>query len=148
MQKLASIFLQLVTIFIGIVVWIFLLWEPHLEGRNVGATLTQIYLHDPFLIFVYIGSIPFFLGLYQVYKLLTYARTKQIHTQASLQALQTIKYCALATIAFVVWAAIWIMLTHGNDDATGAFALGIIIIIISLIVAATAMVLEGMMEKK
>lgn len=146
MQKLASIFLQLVTIFIGIVVWIFLLWEPHLEGRNVGATLTQIYLQDPFLIFVYIGSIPFFVGLYQVYKLLTYARTKQIHTPATLKALQTIKYCALATIAFVILAEIRIMLTHGNDDATGAFALGIIIITISLILTATTVVVEGILE--
>lgn len=46
----------------GVAALTFLLWEPHLEGRNVHATVYQIYFNDPFLAYAYIASLPFFLG--------------------------------------------------------------------------------------
>ena len=58
MKKSSTIFLQVVIVLIGIGVLAAMLWEPHLEGRNVHATLFEIYFKDPFLAYVYIGSIP------------------------------------------------------------------------------------------
>jgi hypothetical protein len=52
-------FLQVVIVLIGIGVLAFMLWEPHVEGRNAHATVFEIYFHDPFLAYAYIGSIPF-----------------------------------------------------------------------------------------
>ncbi len=49
-------------VFLGIGALGFLLWEPHLEGRNAHATTFEIYFHDPFLAYVYVGSIPFFVA--------------------------------------------------------------------------------------
>jgi hypothetical protein len=37
------------TVVVGGAVFVFLLWEPHIEGRNAHATLFQIYFNDPFL---------------------------------------------------------------------------------------------------
>lgn len=146
MKKAASIFLQLVTILIGIGALAFLLVEPQFEGRAVDLDLLSIYT-DPFIIYAYIAAIPFFIILYKTFRLLWYTRHNTICSPASSKALQTIQYCALAMIAFVIGGEIWIMLTHGNDDATGGFFMGVLIIGISLIIAAGSKVSEQIIEQ-
>jgi hypothetical protein len=49
MKRSAAIVLQGVIVLIGIGALTFLLWEPHIEGRNVHATLFESYFKDPFL---------------------------------------------------------------------------------------------------
>ena len=70
-----TIFLQVVIVLIGIGALALMLWEPHIEGRNAHATLFEIYFKDPFLAYAYIASIPFFVALYQAFKVLG-CRTK------------------------------------------------------------------------
>src|SRR5688572_30084125 len=92
LNKSSMIFLQTVVVLIGIGALAFLLWEPHIEGRNVHATLSQIYFHDPFLAYAYIASMPFFVALYQAFKLLGYAGQNKVFSPAAVTALRTIKY--------------------------------------------------------
>ena len=68
----STIFLQVVIVLIGIGALALMLWEPHIEGRNAHATLFEIYFKDPFLAYAYIASIPFFVALYQAFKVLEY----------------------------------------------------------------------------
>src|SRR6478672_7578758 len=114
-MKRSSIFLQVVIVLIGIGVLAFVLWEPHIEGRNAHATLFEIYFKDPFLAYAYVASIPFFAALYQAFKVLGYAGQNKVFSQAAVKALRTIKICALAIIGFVVVEEIIIMLNHGSD---------------------------------
>lgn len=72
MKKISILFLQVVVVLIGLGILALMLWEPHLEGRNLHATPFEIYFKDPFLMYAYIASISFFMGLYQVFKLLGY----------------------------------------------------------------------------
>ncbi len=111
MKRSSTIFLQVVIVLIGIGALALLLWEPHIEGRNAHATNFEIYFKDPFLALVYIGSIPFFVALYQAFKVLGYAGQNKIFSQAAVKALRTIKYCAIAIIGFVVVEEIFIMLS-------------------------------------
>ena len=82
MKKSSTVFLQVVIVLIGIGALALLLWEPQLEGRNAHATLFEIYFKDPFLACVYIGSVPFFVALYQAVKVLGYAGQNKIFSQA------------------------------------------------------------------
>jgi hypothetical protein len=59
MKRSSALFLQAAIVLIGIGALAFLLWEPHIEGRNAHATTFEIYFKDPFLAYVYVGSIPF-----------------------------------------------------------------------------------------
>ncbi|MEK7514868.1 MAG: hypothetical protein AAB608_00605 [Patescibacteria group bacterium] len=59
MKPLPTLFLKAAIVLIGIGALAFLLIEPHFEGRNVNATLFEIYFRDPFLAYAYIASIPF-----------------------------------------------------------------------------------------
>lgn len=145
MKKGATIFLQFVIVLIGIGVLALMLWEPHLEGRNAHATLTEIYFKDPFLAYVYIGSIPFFVALYQAFKVLGYAGQNTVFSPAAVKALQTIKYCALAMIGFVAGAEIIIMLSKSDDRAGGVF-MGVLITFVSVIIATAAAMFQRILQ--
>ena len=132
---------------LGIGSLVLLLWEPWIEGVNAHATtLYQIYFDDPFLALVYTGSIPFFLALYQAFKVLGYAGVNNAISAEAVKALRTIKYCALAIIGFVVVEEIFIMLNHGNDDAAGGVAMGIGITFISIVVATATALFERTLQ--
>lgn len=139
-------FLQVVIVALGIGALALLLWEPRIEGRNAHATNFEIYFKDPFLVLVYIGSIPFFVALYQAFKVLGYARQNKIFSQAAVKALRTIKYCALAIIGFVMVEEIFIMLNHGSDDAAGGVFMGVLITFGSIVIATAAAVFERTLQ--
>lgn len=147
MKKGSTVFLQVVIVLIGIGALALLLWEPRIEGRNVNATNFEIYFNDPFLILVYAGSIPFFMALYQAIKVLKYAGENKIFSQAAVKALRKIKYYAITIIGFVVVEEIFIMLTHGEDDAAGGVFMGVLITFASIIIATAAAVFERILQK-
>src|SRR5215471_12176934 len=126
MKRSSTIFLQIVVVIIGIGALALMLWEPHIEGRNAHATLFEIYFKDPFLAYAYIASIPFFVALYQAFKVLGYAGQNKVFSQAAVKALRTIKYCAIAIIGFVAVGEIFIMLSDSDDRSGGVF-MGILI---------------------
>jgi hypothetical protein len=146
MKKSSTIFLQLVIVLICIGALALLLWEPQIEGRNVHATNFEIYFKDPFLALVYIGSIPFFAALYQAFKVLGYAGQNKIFSQAAVNALRVIKYCALAIIGFVVVEEILIMLNHGSDDPAGGVFMGILLTFGSVVIATAAAMFERILQ--
>ena len=93
MKRGSTIFLQVVIALLGVGVLALLLWEPQVEGRNVNDTQFEIYFKDPFLAYIYLAFVPFFVGLYQAFKILGYARRNEIFFQRSVRALRIIKYC-------------------------------------------------------
>ncbi len=148
MKKSATIFLQVIIVLVGIGALALLLWEPQIEGVNAHSqAFADVYLDDPFLVLVYVGSIPFFVAFYQAFKLLGYARQNKIFSPAAVKVLRTIKYCALAIIGFVAVEEIFIILNHGSDDAAGGIFMGILIIFSSAVVATVAAVSEKFLQK-
>jgi hypothetical protein len=130
---------------IGIGALALLLVEPHLEGVNAHSTFFEVYL-DPFIALVYIGSIPFFVALYQAVKVLGYAGQNKIFSQPAVNALRTIKYCALIIIGFVVLEETFIMLNHGSDDAAGGIMMGVFITFGSIVIATAAAMFERTLQ--
>src|SRR5215218_8402846 len=114
-KRSSTAFLQIVIVLVGIGALALMLWEPHLEGRNARATPFEIYFKDPFLAFAYVASLPFFTALYQAFKVLGYAGRNEVISQAAVNALRTIKYCAIAIIGFVAVGEVFILL-HDSDD--------------------------------
>ncbi len=144
-MKRSTIFFQVVIVLIGIGAIVLLLWEPHLEGRNAHSTLFEIYFNDPFLAYVYIASIPFFVALYQAVKVLGYFRHNKVYSKATVKALRTIKYCAISIICFVAVGVIIIMLDSSDDPAGGVF-MGILITFGSVVIATVAFKFERILQ--
>lgn len=148
MRKAPIRFLQAILILIGLGALAFLLLEPHLEGRNAHATVLQVYFNDPFLLYVYTGSIAFFFALYQTYTLLGCAARNALFSKTSVRALRKITYCALILTAFALGAeAHSFFIVRGTDDVAGGVVMGFVLIVISLVVATTSTVFEKILER-
>jgi hypothetical protein len=145
MKRSSTLFLQVVIVLIGIGALALMLWEPHVEGRNAHATLFEIYFNDPFLAYAYVASIPFFVALYQAFKVLGYAGQNKVFSQAAVKALRTIKYCAIALIGFVAVGEIFIMFGNSDDRAGGVF-MGVLITFGSIVIATAAAMFERILQ--
>ncbi len=145
MKKGSIVFLQAVIALVGIGIMAFLLWEPHVEGRNANATPFEIYFHDPFLAYAYVASIPFFVGLYYAIKVLGYVGQNKVLSPAAVQGLRTIKHCAIAIIAFVVVSFIF-MLFSDPDDRPQGIVMRLFAIFGSIVVAAAAATFERILK--
>lgn len=148
-ERSSTIFLQAVIALIGLGALALLLWEPHVEGVNAHATtLYEIYFDDPFLAYVYIGSIAFFVALYQALKLLGYIGRNKVFSQASVKALRAIKYSAVTIIAFLVGAEGYLFIVQRSveEDIAGGVMMGLILIFISAVVATAAAVFEKTLQ--
>jgi hypothetical protein len=146
LKRSSTAFLQIVIVLIGIGALALMLWEPHIEGRNAHATVFEIYFKDPFLAYAYIASIPFFVALYQGFKVLGYAGQNRVFSQAAVNALRTIKFCAIAIIGFVAVGEIFIMMDDSDDRAGGVF-MGVLITFGSIVMAAAAATFERILQK-
>jgi hypothetical protein len=145
MKRTSTAFLQFVIVLVGLGALALLLWEPHLEGRNANATVFEIYFKDPFLAFVYIGSIPFFVALYQGFRVLGYAGQNKVFTQAAVKALRTMKHCAIAIVGFVAVGEI-VILWNESDDAAGGVFMGAVIAFGSIVIATAAATFERILQ--
>jgi hypothetical protein len=147
MKRGSTIFLQIVILLLGLGVFAFLLWEPQLEGRNVNATQFEIYFKDPFLAYIYVAFIPFFVALYQAFKMLGYARRDEIFSQRCVRALRVIKLCAFITAIFIVGAVAYLFIfIRGTDDIAGGVAMGVFIILVCAVIGTAAAVFERILQ--
>lgn len=145
MRQTSTVFLQAVVVLIGIATMALLLWEPHLEGRNKNSTVFEVYFKDPALAYVYTASIPYFLALYQAFKVLGCARRNTIFTPAAVKALRTIKLCAIAIIVFVAVSMLFFFSGDPEDRPPGVF-MRILVAFPSIIVATAAAVTERVLQ--
>ena len=147
MKRGSTIFLQIVIVLLGIGVLAALLWEPQVEGVNVHRTQFEIYFEDPFIAYIYLAFIPFFVGLYQIFRMLGYARRNEIFLPRSVRALRTIKYCALTTAIMILGAVSFLFIfVRGKDDIAGGVAMGVFIIFVNAVVGTAAVVFERRLQ--
>ncbi len=147
MKKGSTLFLRVVILLIAIGAFAALIWEPQTEGRNVHSDPISLYFNDPFLAYIYIASIPFFVALYQAFKLLRYVDKNEIFSQAAVKAVRNIKYCATALVAFIVAAEAYLFIVQrGKDDIAGGVAMGLFIIFVSVVIATAAVVFQKLLQ--
>ena len=147
MNRIPALFLQAVIVLGGIGILALILWEPHIEGRNAHASLSQIYFDDPFLACAYIAFIPVFVALYQAFTLLGQVRKNKIFSSDSVKAVRTIKLSAIVFIGFLLAAEVYFfVVVRGQDDIAGGVAICLFLILVSAIVAAAASVFETTLQ--
>jgi len=148
MNRSAALFLQGIVILLGLGILGLMLGEPHLEGRNVHATTFEIYFHDPFLAYVYAGSIPFFMALYRAFGLLGHVRRNGTFSQVTVDALRAIQRYALVLIGFVAGAVVIILLFGDGEDRPGGIFMCLLATLGAGGMATTAAALARNLEKR
>ena len=146
-RRSSTIFLQVVIVLIGIGALTFMLWEPHIEGRNAHATTFEIYFNDPFLAYAYLGSIAFFVALFQAFTLLRYIGQNRVFSLDSVRALRIIKRCAIVLVLMVGGAVAYLSIfVRGKDDIAGGMAMGLFVIFCSSVIGTAAAVFERLLQ--
>ena len=134
-------------VLVGIGVLAFMLWEPQIEGVNAHATFFEIYFQDAFLAYAYASSITFFTALYQAFKTLGYVRQGKTFSPATVKALRTIRYCALALIVLVAAPLAYLFIVRPGDDIAGGVFIGLLIIFVSVVTASAAAMFEQIVQQ-
>ncbi|MBI4276425.1 DUF2975 domain-containing protein [Candidatus Uhrbacteria bacterium] len=146
MKRIQTIFLQVVIVTVGIMVFVGMIRFPMTEGRAANLDLFSIYW-DSFVVYIYVGSVPFFVALYQAFTLLGYIGQNKTFSLNSVEALRTIKYCAIIQSGFIVMAGLYIRMFHAEgDDPAGFLAMCIITTFVSIIIATGAAILERIVQ--
>jgi hypothetical protein len=141
-RKPATFSLQALVLLFGVAALAFLLWEPHVEGRNAQATWSEIYFGDPFLAFVYSASIAFFVGLHRIFLVLGLVRRERTFSPEAAAAYRTIRNCALLLISFVAVGGILMFNFGDREDRPAGLFLGLLVALPSIVVAVTAGALD------
>jgi hypothetical protein len=145
MKKGSTLFLRLVICLIAIGVLAGMIWFPQTEGRATNLDLISIY-KDPFIIYIYIGSIPFFVGLYQAFKLLNFIDANKAFSQGAVNTLKNMKFASLSLIGFIALALFYIRFFAHGDDPAGPTALGILASFALAVIATAAAVFQKLFQ--
>lgn len=147
MKKGGIYLLQSAVILFGFVILAALIKLPLTEGRAVNLDLFHIYT-DPFILYGYATSIPFFLALFMAFKLLKYIGQSQLYSLDAIAAVMNIRYCVIVFSIFTFTAGVLILIFHDQeDDSAGFIFLCIITILLSIFVATIASLLENKIRK-
>lgn len=146
MKKISIIFLKAVILLIGIVALAILIWFPLTEGRATNLDLFSIYF-DPFILYGYAVSIAFFVGLYKTFRLLGYIEQNKVFSSNSINALMSIKHCAIVVSILIVVAGLIIRIFHNKeDDPAGFLVICIVTTFASIVVATTAAIFQKLLQ--
>lgn len=145
MKKSSTTFLKFVLILIALFVAAALLWFPHLEGRARNLDFLSVYV-DPVIGYIYLSSIPFFMALYQSFRLLELIERKKAFTQTAVDKLKNIKYSALTLSSFVLIGMPFVFTAAQNEDAPGMVLIAGVFIFATLVVATGAAVFQSLLQ--
>ncbi|MDR2138479.1 MAG: DUF2975 domain-containing protein [Tannerella sp.] len=147
MKRVATLFLKVVILLVAMTALLYMAWAPQTEGRAANLDIISIYT-DPFIIYCYIASIPFFMALYQAFKFLGYVDSNKAFAPSAVKAVRNIKYGAITLSGLIISGIIYIRLSANGDDPTGVTVLGIITAFASIVIAAGTTVFERLLYKK
>lgn len=145
MKKSSTLFLKVVLLLIAVGVLTGLFWFPQTEGRAANLDLISIYT-DPFIIYGYIASTPFFIGLYQAFKLLNLIDANKAFSQGAVNTLKNMKFASLSLIGFIVLGLLYIRFAAGGDDPAGPTMLGIIVSFAAAVIATATAVFQKLLQ--
>ena len=145
MKRGSTLFLKAALVLIAIGVLAALIHFPPTEGRAANLDLISIYT-DPFIIYIYIASIPFFVGLYQAFKLLNLIEANKAFSQGAVNTLRKMKFATLSLIGLIALAMLYIRFSAAGDDPAGPTALGIIASFAVVVIATAAAVFQKLLQ--
>ncbi|MDR7075897.1 hypothetical protein J2Y03_000885 [Neobacillus niacini] len=105
------------------------------------------YILYPIVIGMYVSVIPYFVALYQAFKLLSYIDKNRAFSELSVKSLKNIKICALTISGLYVVVLPFVYLVAELDDAPGLIIIGMVPIFASMVIAVFAAVLQRLLQE-
>ncbi len=146
MTRNSTLLLKIVLVFIAMGAVASMIGFPPTEGRAANLDLISIYT-DPFILYLYIASIPFFVGLHQANALLTFVDKRKTFSQGAVNSLKNIKFASVSLIGFIALALVYIRFFVHGEDSAGPSMLGFLASLVIAVVGVTAGVLQNQLQK-
>jgi hypothetical protein len=144
-MKRETLFLKVAVIFIGIpILGLCILGLPWLANNPVNPDYAHILY--PIVIGMYVSAIPFYIALYQAFKIISYIDKNNAFSELSVKALKNIKYCAITISTLYVVMLPFVYLVAEKDDAPGLIIIGMVPIFASTVIAVFAAVLQKLLK--
>jgi hypothetical protein len=148
MKQGTTLFLKIAVILIGLpILALCIFLVPKIA--NFAAELYPDVAFMKYYVYldIYASTIPFYIALYQAFKLLSYIDKNKAFSALSVRALKNIKRCAIAiSIIYGLGMPIFYLVAE-VDDAPGVIVIGMIIIFASLVIAVFAAVLQKLLQE-
>lgn len=147
MKRGTTLFLKLALIVMGIPVLALCIFLVP-EIANFAAELYPDHTYVKYLLVIdlYAAAIPFYIALYQAFKLLDYIDKNKAFSELSITALKKIKYSAnTISILFVLGMPLFYMIAE-MDDAPGIILIGMVLIFATMVIAVFAAVLQKLLK--
>ena len=103
------------------------------------------YIMYPILIGIYVSGIPFYIALYNAFKLLGYIDKSIAFSELSVKALRNIKHCAITFSTLYVAMMPFLYLFAEKDDAPGIIIFGMVPVFMGMIIAVFAALLQKLL---
>ncbi|WP_274364714.1 DUF2975 domain-containing protein [Paenibacillus thermotolerans] len=148
MKQGTTLFLKAAVILMGIPVLALCIFLVP-EIADFAAELYPDTAYLKYLVFIdlYASAVPFYLALYQAFKLLSYIDKNRAFSELSVTALKKIKYCAIAiSILHALGMPIFYLIAEA-DDAPGVIVIGLVLIFASLVIGVFAAVLQKLLQE-
>lgn len=145
MKRGTTLFLKLAVILIGLpVLGLSIFGVTWLINNPASPTYDQLLY--PILIGIYGSILPFFIALYQTFKLLNHIDKNQAFSELPVKALKNIKFCALTISGLYVVILPFVFGLAQMDDAPGLVLVGMIPVFASLVISVFAAVLQRLLQ--
>ncbi|WP_276357612.1 DUF2975 domain-containing protein [Cohnella caldifontis] len=144
-MKRETLFLKAAVCLMGVPVLALCVWGLPSFAIDAKGHFPALWLY-PALTGMYGSAIPFFIALYQAFRLLNLIDKNDAFSDLSVRALKVIKYCAFAICILYAAIAPLLYLMAEKDDAPGLMAIGLIVIFGSLVIAVFAAVLQNLLN--
>ncbi len=105
----------------------------------------EFILFVPMVIVLYVSAIPYFIALFQTFKLLGYIDRNNAFSVLSVQTLKKIKLCAIVISVLFIVDLPFLFRIADIDDAPGIVLFSLIIIFASTVIAVFAAVLQKLL---
>ncbi|MCR8643802.1 DUF2975 domain-containing protein [Paenibacillus sp. N1-5-1-14] len=144
-MKHNTLFLKIVIILMGLPVLALCIFGLPAFALNASEHFST-WVYVTCIVVAYLAAIPFYIGLYQAYKLLCYIDKNNAFSELSVRALRIIKYCA-STVSFLYLGCLpFIYYAAQEEDAPGLMIIGVAFISAPLVIAVFAAVLQKLLK--
>ncbi|OAS82189.1 MULTISPECIES: DUF2975 domain-containing protein [Metabacillus] len=148
MKRGSTIFLKIAVFLIGTPVLALCIFGLPILAKEAAETNSEFaYVLYGILIVMYVSAIPFFVALYQAFKLLSYIDKNKAFSEISVKALKNIKFCAITISCLYVVGMPFFFIFAELDDAPGVILIGMVFIFAPIVIAVFAAVLQRLLQE-
>ena len=148
MKRGSTSFLKIAVILLGIPILALCIFVLPILVKDAAESNSEFaYVVYGFVTVMYVSAIPYFVALYQAFKLLNYIDKNKAFSEISVKFLKNIRNCAITISGLHVIGLPFIFIFAELDDAPGVVLVGMLFIFAPMVIAVFAAVLQRLLQE-